>query len=209
MKPIVTYIIIFATMFLFIIAGTQPVGADTALITDKVSHVSEYTTVVETPLLDSLGLSALDQVTLTQKAKEISEQYENTTHVEKEALNVAGSYLEDSMEKITTAEGKPFEGGTTIAFTISQDNLVSGTVVFKFIEQGWTIKVNGIVSGFLTPDTGKLVLHSNDAFIKYAGKQYPITMNINAQFNGVGFDGSKELSVAGTTGTLGFYANPS
>jgi hypothetical protein len=33
-------------------------------------------------------------------------------------------------------------------------------------------------------------------------------MNIEAQYNGSGFVGTKELSIAGATGTLGFTANP-
>jgi hypothetical protein len=33
-------------------------------------------------------------------------------------------------------------------------------------------------------------------------------MNVNAQYDGSGFVGIKELSIGGTTGTLGFQSNP-
>ena len=79
---------------------------------------------------------------------------------------------------------------------------------FKFIEQGWTVKVPGTIHGSLTPETGKLEIQSNDAFFKYAGEKYPIEMNVQAQYNGSGFDGTKDLSMAGTSGTLGFHVNP-
>nr|WP_319540145.1 hypothetical protein [uncultured Methanospirillum sp.] len=159
-------------------------------------------------LLTSLGVSTEDQQKFAEKAKEISEKNKISTSAQKAAMNVAGAYIENSMEKITTSDGKPFEGGTTINFTITADNKVSGTVDFKFIEQGWTVKVHGTVTGTLTPSTGNLVIYSNDATFKYAGKQYPITMTVKAQYNGSGFDGSKDIVLAGTSGTLGFHANP-
>jgi len=209
MKTIVTLSKLFIGLILLVLVSTHIAGATTDSVLDRVDRDSGFIPVVDTPLLDSLGLSTADQVSLTQKAKEISEQYKGSSEsIEKSAVNAAGTYIEDSMEKITTADGTPFEGGTTIEYTISPDNQVSGTVCFKFIEQGWTIKINGIVTGFLTPDTGKLIIQSSDAFIKYAGNNYPITMNVDAQYNGAGFDGVKELSMAGTTGTLGFHADP-
>jgi hypothetical protein len=33
-------------------------------------------------------------------------------------------------------------------------------------------------------------------------------MNVQAQYNGSGFDGTKDLMMAGTSGTLGFHVNP-
>ena len=163
---------------------------------------------VDTPLLENLGITAANQATLIRQAKDISDRYKNTSSEEKPALSASGTYLEDSLEKITTSNGKPFEGGTSINFTISSDNQVSGMVVFKFIEQDWTIKVHGKVTGFLTLGTGKLVIKSSDASVKYAGKQYPLTMNVEAQYDGSGFMGTKDITFAGITGTLGFHANP-
>ena len=197
------------TIVLFLVlAGILVAGVSGEGITGQVSPAKGTTPAVDTPPLDGLGITAADQKTLIEQAKEISDRYKSTTTQNKPALSAAGNYLEDSMEKITTSSGKPFEGGTTITFTISPDNQVSGKVDFKFIEQGWTIKVHGTVTGFLTPDTGKLVIKSNDAFVKYAGKQYPLTMTVDAQYDGSGFVGTKDLSFAGTTGTLGFHANP-
>ena len=157
-------------------------------------------------LLDGMGISVEDRQSLADQAKTLQASVKSAPVTEVKATSAAGSYIENSMEKITTKDGKPFEGGTTTKFVISPDNQVSGTVDFKFIEQGWTITIHGTVTGFLSPDTGKLVIHSNDAFLKYAGKQYPIVMEVQAQYNGTSFEGTKDLTMAGTTGTLGFHA---
>jgi len=111
------------------------------------------------------------------------------------------------MKKTTGVDGSLFEGGADIDYTVSPDNSVTGTVAYKFIEQGWTIKVKGTVSGEVTPD-GSLTLTSQDASVKYAGNTYPISMNVNAQYNGNGFEGTKVISAAGVTGTLDFTGNP-
>ena len=54
--------------------------------------------------------TAADRVTLTEKAKEISNHYKSTTSVEKPALSAAGGYLEESMEKITTSKENHSKG---------------------------------------------------------------------------------------------------
>lgn len=161
-----------------------------------------------TGLLDGMGISVADRQSLKQQAKDLQARAQSTSGPQTAATNAAGTYLENSMEKIITTDGTVFEGGTTTNFVISTDNQVTGTVDFKFIEQGWTITIKGTVTGFLTPATGKLVIHSNDAYLKYAGKQYPIVMEVEAQYNGTSFDGTKDLTMAGTSGTLGFHAEP-
>ena len=196
-------ILLFLVLACILVAGVSGEG-----VTGQVSPGKSTTPAVDTPVLEGLGITAADQQTLMEQAKKISDRYQSTTTQNKPALSAAGNYREDSMEKITTSNGKPFEGGTTITFTISPDNQVSGKVDFKFIEQGWTIKVHGTVTGFLTPDTGKLVIKSDDASVKYAGKQYPLTMTVDARYDGSGFVGTKVLTFAGTSGTLGFEANP-
>jgi hypothetical protein len=202
------HVSVFSILLIIVLAGIVVTGVNADVVSGQVSPGKGTTPVVDAPLLDSLGISSADQQTLTRKAQEVSDRYKSMQFEEKSAVSAAGIYREDSMEKITTSNGQTFEGGTTITFTISPDNKVSGDVAFKFIEQGWTIKVKGTVTGFLTPDTGKLIIKSNDASVKYAGKQHKLTMNIEAQYNGSGFVGTKELSIAGATGTLGFTANP-
>ncbi|NLV27429.1 MAG: hypothetical protein GXY48_09740 [Methanomicrobiales archaeon] len=117
--------------------------------------------------------------------------------------NIAGKYQDKTMKKTTGVDGTLFEGGADIDYTIAPDNSVSGTVAYKFIEQGWTIKVKGTVHGQVSPN-GNLNLISNDANVKYAGSNYPITMNVNAQYTGDQFEGTKVISAAGVTGTLDF-----
>lgn len=191
-----TIIIIFALIGMLVIPVSATVGS---IPTSPVGKDS-------TGLLDGMGISVADRQSITDQAKTLQASMKSSTAPGIAATNAAGSYVEESMEKITTKDGKPFEGGTTTKFVISPDNQVSGTVDFKFVEQGWTITIHGTVTGFLTPDTGKLVIHSSDAFLKYAGKQYPIVMEVQAQYNGTSFDGTKDLTMAGTSGTLGFHA---
>ena len=198
----------FTILLLLFLAGMIVAGVAGEGLSGQVIQGKSGNPMVDDPLLDTLGISAADQQILTQKAKEISDNYKSIKTVEKPALSATGNYVENSMEKITTSNGKPFEGGTSIDYTITPDNKVSGTVKFLFVEQGWTIKVPGTVTGSLSPDTGKLVIKSTDASVKYSGKQYPLTMTINAQYDGSGFVGTKELSMAGTTGTLGFQSKP-
>lgn len=188
--------------------STQVVSVFAEAVTGQTGKDQGNVPSSDTSLLTSFGVTPDDQQKFAQKAKEITEKNKASTGVQKAALNVAGDFVESSMEKITTSDGKPFEGGTTINFTITADNKVTGTVDFKFIEQGWTVKIKGTVTGTLTPSTGKLEIHSNDATFKYAGKQYPIILNVKAQYNGSGFDGTKDIAMAGTTGTLGFHATP-
>lgn len=116
---------------------------------------------------------------------------------------IVGSYQDTTMKKTTGVDGSLFEGGADIDYTVSHDNSVSGTVAYKFIEQGWTIKVKGTVSGEVSPD-GTLTLTSDDAMVKYAGQTYPISMNVNAQYTGDQFEGTKVITAAGVTGTLDF-----
>ena len=120
---------------------------------------------------------------------------------------VVGTYQDKTMKKTTGVDGSLFEGGADIDYTVSPDNSVTGTVAYKFIEQGWTIKVKGTVSGMVSPD-GSLTLSSHDASVKYAGSTYPISMDVNAQYNGNGFEGTKVISAAGVTGTLDFTGVP-
>ncbi|HWQ64258.1 MAG TPA: hypothetical protein VN429_07560 [Methanospirillum sp.] len=196
------------TLILLVLMSTQVVSVFAEAVIGQNGKDQGNLPASDTSLLTSFGVSSDDQQKFAEKAKEITEKNKASTGVQKAGLNVAGEYVENSMEKITTSDGKPFEGGTTINFTITADNKVTGTVDFKFIEQGWTVKIKGTVTGTLTPSTGKLEIHSNDATFKYAGKQYPITMDVKAQYNGSGFDGTKDLVMAGTKGTLGFHANP-
>lgn len=118
-------------------------------------------------------------------------------------VEIAGTFQDKTMKKTTGVDGSLFEGGADIDYTVSPDNSVSGTVAYKFIEQGWTIKVKGTVSGQVN-DNGGLTLSSNDASVKYAGQTYPISMTVNAQYNGNEFEGTKVISAAGVTGTLDF-----
>ncbi|WP_146199661.1 hypothetical protein ACKUB1_18460 [Methanospirillum stamsii] len=118
-------------------------------------------------------------------------------------VQIAGAYQDKTMKKTTGVDGSLFEGGADIDYTVAPDNSVSGKVAYKFIEQGWTIKVKGTVSGQVN-DNGGLTLSSNDASVKYAGQTYPISMTVNAQYNGNEFEGTKVISAAGVTGTLDF-----
>jgi hypothetical protein len=195
-------------LLLLFLACTIVAGVSGEGLTDQVKSGKNSESVVDDSLLNSLGISAGDQQYLTPQARDVSDKYKNVQMTQKAAQSASGNYTEESMEKITTADGKPFEGGTEIDYVITPDNRVSGKVNFIFMEQGWKVKVHGTVSGFLTPDTGKLVLKSDDTFVKYSGKQYPLTMDVNAQYDGSGFVGTKELSIGGTTGTLGFQSNP-
>jgi hypothetical protein len=70
--------------------------------------------------------------------------------------------------------------GTFSSSVPSDDILFSGTVDYKVIEQGWTITLPGTVTGKLSPDSGNLQIFSNDAVIKYSGKSWPISMNVEA-----------------------------
>lgn len=116
---------------------------------------------------------------------------------------IIGSYQDKTMKKTTGVDGSLFEGGADIDYTVAPDNSVTGKVAYKFIEQGWTIKIKGTVHGMVTPD-GNMKLTSNDANVQYAGNNYPITMNVNARYNGEGFTGTKVINAAGVTGTLDF-----
>lgn len=194
-----TGIIILALMATMVIPATATSGL---IVTTPIEEDEG------TGLLDGMGISVADRQSLEQQAKALQTSVQSATGPQIAATNAAGTYVENSMEKITTTDGTVFEGGTTTNFVISPDNQVTGTVDFKFIEQGWTITIKGTVTGFLTPDTGKLIIHSDDAYLKYAGKQYPIVMEVEAQYNGTSFDGTKDLTMAGTSGTLGFHADP-
>jgi hypothetical protein len=196
-KPAVIYTIIIT--FILLAAMVIPVTAAGAY-GDKIE------TDTGNDILAGMGISTADQQSMSEQVKSLQVTNKGITTPQTAALHATGSYTENSMEKITTKDGKPFEGGTTIKFVISPDNSVSGNVDFKFIEQGWTITIHGTVNGTLTPDTGKLVIHSSDAVLKYAGKNYPIVMEVEAQYNGSSFDGTKQLTMAGTSGTLGFHA---
>ena len=71
-------------------------------------------------------------------------------------------------------------GGALTSEMAAKDIAFSGTVGYKVSEQGWTITLPGTITGSLSPETGKLQIFSSDAVIKYAGKSYPISMDINA-----------------------------
>lgn len=116
---------------------------------------------------------------------------------------ITGTFQDKTMKKTTGADGSLFEGGADIDYTVAPDNTVSGKVAYKFIEQGWTVKVKGTVSGQVT-ENGGLTLTSNDASVQYAGQTYPISMTVDAQYNGNQFEGKKVITAAGVTGTLGF-----
>lgn len=64
---------------------------------------------------------------------------------------------------------------------IPLDSLVNGKVDYLVEDQGWTITLPGTVTGYMSQQTGEIRLSSRDAVISYAGKKYPIMMNINAR----------------------------
>jgi hypothetical protein len=65
------------------------------------------------------------------------------------------------------------------------NSIISGNVNYLVKDQGWTISLPGTVTGYVSQQTGKLQLSSQDAVISYEGKKYPITMNINAQISDI------------------------
>lgn len=64
------------------------------------------------------------------------------------------------------------------------DIQVSGTVAYNTVsDDGWKFSIPGTVKGSISPNTGEITIESTDAFLTYAGKKYPIKMNINALMN--------------------------
>nr|WP_319540150.1 hypothetical protein [uncultured Methanospirillum sp.] len=64
------------------------------------------------------------------------------------------------------------------------DIAVSGTVAYNTeSDGGWKFTIPGTVKGSISPDTGVVTIESSDAYLTYAGKKYPIKMNINALMN--------------------------
>jgi len=64
------------------------------------------------------------------------------------------------------------------------DIAVTGTVAYNTeSDGGWKFTIPGTVKGSISPDTGVVTIESSDAYLTYAGKKYPIKMNINALMN--------------------------
>lgn len=67
---------------------------------------------------------------------------------------------------------------------IQPNKPLSGTVNFSTKnENGWTFTIPGTINGSYHSDSGSIHLESSDAYVSYAGKKYPIQMNIHAFMN--------------------------
>jgi hypothetical protein len=79
-------------------------------------------------------------------------------------------------------EGTQFEGSTLIEFHVLADNTVEGTVTYKFIEQGWTIKLHSAICGNYDLKSKQLDMRSTTT-TKYAGKDYDLIMQVKATYD--------------------------
>lgn len=127
-------------------------------------------------------------------------------NVELSSSTYRGNYLDTTSDKVDPQDDRPFVGGATVQYTINPDNTITGTADYKFVTPGWTINKQGTISGKADPVTGSLQISSNqDADITFLGEKIPIEMNINAKDEGKGFEGTKTITLADLTVTLGFH----
>jgi len=74
-------------------------------------------------------------------------------------------------------------GTMELEFDIN-DTSILGTASFAMVEQGWTVKLPGTITGVYNPKNGNVTFATIPKTAKYAGKDYPYGIRVTGVLNG-------------------------